>query len=480
MSVSSEFAVFVAILFVLALLLARVPVAFALLSAGAVGVWLLEGADISGAVIGRVPYTSVARYVVLVVPMFIAMGIFARRAGLATEAFSLANRYLGRFPGGLGLATVASCAAFAAVSGSSVATVATMGPLSVNEMKRFGYDVRFAAGIVASAGTLGVLIPPSIVLVLYGIITGESIGALLIAGIIPGILSALAYTGAIVWKAKRSPGLVGRQEQLPKGREAGLRGQRSSNFASSDVNPEKLPRAPLRGPGNGSLVGGSGSANSGFGAVVRIAILGIVVLGGIYFGFLTATEAAAVGALLAMLMLLIDSVRQRTGVWQNFRDAITESVSLSTMVFALLVGAGVFTYLIVSAGMPAAFTDWAVNLPVPSIVVVAVLLLVFVPLGMFLDPISMMLIAVPLAYPVVSGFGYDGIWFGILVVKMMEIGLVTPPFGINAYVVAGACEGVSVEDAFRGVMYFLPIDFATVVLLFLFPPLATWLPSLIR
>lgn len=460
----------IALAVLFALIVVRVPIALALLAAGVTGLLLLRDLDYALATAATVAYDTPARYVLIVIPMFIAMGIFAKHGSFARDAFALAERLLRRVRGGLAMATVTTCAGFAAVSGSSVATVAAIGPLAIREMRRHGYSVTLAAGVVGASGTLGVLIPPSVVLVLYGIVSGESIGALLIAGIVPGILSAIMYFLAIYYWGLRRPELMG------------------IGVARVDADAHADP-VPAEGT---STAAGAARQVAGvddvlpltFGAasytLSRIVILMIVVVGGIYSGIVTATEAAALGAIVALAFFFVDAVQGRQGVWAPFRDATLESVSLTSMAFALLVGAAVFTFFLVLAGVPKMFTDWVIALPIPDSVIVLIILAAFIPLGMFLDPISMMLIAVPLVHPVVTEMGYDGVWFAILVVKTIEIGLVTPPFGMNAFVVAGASKDVTVEQSFAGVLRFLPVDVLTILVLFLFPQIVLWLPGLMR
>lgn len=456
-------ATIVAFLVLLALLACRVPVAIGLLASGALGLVLLKGFAFAEGTLGRLPYQTPARYVLVVIPLFIAMGVFAKHGSLAEDAFAAVKPLLRKVPGGLGIATIASCAGFGAISGSSVATVASVGPIAVREMKSEGYQTSFAAGIVGAAGTLGVMIPPSIALVLYGIITGESIGLLLIAGIVPGLVTALVYSAAIVARVLTNPAVGGRP---PRGMAHVAAAERESSGTGTGTGGTTTAPAPRLGLGR--LL-----------SLSRIVLLFLVVMGGIYLGVMTPSEAAAMGAALALLFLMYDAWRARGGFWRTVSTAFGEAISLTSMVFALLIGAAIFTLFIVTAGVPATFTAWAVELALPAWVVVAVLLLAFVPLGMFLDPISMLLIGVPLTYPVVTALGYDGIWYGILIVKMVELALITPPVGLNPYVVAGSCEGVTVSEAFRGASWFFGLELLTIAIFFAFPGMITWLPGLV-
>lgn len=433
---SPEHVVLVSGILLIALLAIEMPVALSLAASGAAGIFLLIGERGLQGTLGGVPYSATSAYSLVVIPMFILMGALAVHGRIAEHVFAVARHHLRNLPGGLGVATVAGCAGFAAVTGSSVATAATFARLSISEMTKHGYGASFAAGIVASAGTLGALIPPSVLLVFYGILTGESIGVLLIAGIVPGLLSALVYGLYVVREGRKIPA------RPEPGESEGARGD-----------------LPYRG-------------------VFRILLLFAVVVGGIYSGIFTSGESASIGALLAAAILAIELRRDGAGaVWRCIRGALADSASTTAMIFFILVGAGIFSYMLVLSGLPQQFTDWAANLPVSGWMVVGLILLLCVPLGMALDSFSIMAIVVPLAYPVVTGLGFDGVWFGILVVKMCELGLITPPVGVNAYIVAGAARGVSVETVFRGIAPFTILDLATIGLLFAFPALVTWLPA---
>lgn len=443
-------AVLIAVIMLAALLAARVPVAFALIASGVTGVWLLQGSSIAASVLARLPYETPSRYVLVIVPMFIAMGVFAKHGTIATDGFAIAARLLRRVPGGLAVATVFASAGFASVSGSSVATVAALGPISVREMRTHGYDKTMSIGVIAVAGTLGVLIPPSVALVLMGIVTGESIGLLLIAGIVPGIVSALAYVVLIVVRALRRPDRMGVGFEAPVETEVGQGRRRLWSLG-------------------------------------KIGVLFTIVVGSIYFGVASTTEAAAIGAFITLVFFVGETLRQKSVGTRPDRTrtragllggAVGEATRLTGMAFALLIGGSVLTYLLVAARVPSNLATFVAEIAAPELVIIAILLLAFVPLGMFLDPLSIILVAVPIAHPVATSVGADGIWFSILVVKMIEIGLITPPFGINAYVVAGVAKDVSVTDAFRAVLWFLPADILTIILLFTFPELVTWLPSM--
>jgi C4-dicarboxylate transporter DctM subunit len=430
----------VIVLGVLAVLLVlEMPVAFALIGSGTVGLVLLRSPSVAGATLASVPFQAAASYTLSVVPMFILMGLLAMHGNVAEDLFRLANRLFRGVRGGVAIATIATCAGFAAVCGSSVATAATVGRLTIDEMRRYGHQPEFAAAVVATAGTLGVLIPPSIVLVLFGIITNESIGRLLIAGVVPGILSAVVLSIGVVVLDRLGIGRVAKPDA---------------------VETPAQPDQPLAWAG-----------------VLRLGLLFLVVIGGIYSGVFTATEAAAIGALTALLILLYRVARERIALWPVLAEALRGTASVTSMVFAVVVGASILSYFLVSAGVPGAFTEWVLGLDLPPRLLILLLLLALVPLGMFLDGISILLITVPLTYPVVKTLGYDGVWYAILVVKMIELGLITPPVGVNAFVVANCVKDTSLERVFRAISFFIVLDLIIFLILFSFPVLVTWLPD---
>lgn len=425
------------------LLLIEVPVAFSLAASGALGLILLRGPSVAGATLGSVPFQSSSSFTLIVVPMFILMGIFSMHGNIADDLFRLTNRLMRNIRGGVAVATVVTCAGFSAVCGSSVATAATVGRLTIGEMTRYGFNPAFAAAIVASAGTLGVLIPPSIALVLFGVITNESIGKLLIAGILPGILSAFVMGVGILVCAWLGIGFA----------------ERHAVTADAAV-PERAGR---------------------YGGVLKLLLLFAIIVGGIYSGLITATEAAAIGAFAALLIMLASAFMSGRGVLAPLFASLRDSASITSMVFAIIVGAGIFSYFIVSAGVPTAFANWALAIDLPPRLLVLLLLLSLIPLGMFLDGVSILLITVPLYYPVVvTELGYDGLWYAVLTVKMIELGLITPPVGVNVFIVANMVKGAELEKVFRNIATFIVLDLIIFAILFSFPALVTWLPASVR
>jgi tripartite ATP-independent transporter DctM subunit len=442
MAIGTVFTIVLACFFLM--LVAEVPIGYCLGISGAIGIALNRGPDVASAAIGGSSFDSVASYALTIVPMYILVGMFALHGRLAEQVYAIADRLLGRVRGGLGIATVAACAGFAAVTGSSVATAATVGRLAVGEMRQRGYPARIATGIVAAAGTLGILIPPSIILAIYGILTGESIEFLLTAGIVPGVLSAAVY-GAYVFVRN------------PQGKERQTQDMPSTGLSRAGT---PLRRLPWRG-------------------LVRIVILFALVMGGVFTGWFTITESGAMGAFFALLMMLWE-LKKAGGrkVLRALASALEETSSTTSMSFFLLIGSSIFTFYLVSAGIPSAFTRAVVGLDVPPKVIVLLLLLAMIPLGMALDSLSITVIVVPLAYPVIHAMGFNGVWFGILFVTLIELGQITPPVGINTFIVSGV-SGVSVEEVFRGITPFAFLGVGITSILFVFPDVVLWFPNLV-
>jgi tripartite ATP-independent transporter DctM subunit len=437
-----------AVLFV-ALILIEVPVAFALAVAGGAGIAVLAGPQVAFSAIASAPYTAVAKYDLLILPMFILLGAIVANAGIAERIFGAANRLVGWLPGGLGITTIAACTIFGGISGSSVADAATLGRVSIGEMRAHGYSARFSAGLVAASGMIAILIPPSIPLVVYGILTGVPIGSLLLAGIVPGLMTAALFA---IYVAARAAVL-----------------RRRVGHAANGAAIETLvtPAASESGARRGSFSG-----------IIYAGILFLVVVGGIYAGILTSTEAAAAGAFAALLIAIFVSFKDRVPLWPMLGRSMREAAETSAMIFALLVGSAIFTFLLAYAQVPTALASWAVSLSLPPWLIVVCFLAILIPLGMFLDGFSMLLLTVPVAYPIVHQFGVDGVWFGVLVVTMIELGLITPPVGINVYVVAGVVDDLTVEEVFIGVTPFILIQLLVTALIFLFPQIALFLPAM--
>lgn len=440
------------LILLIVLLAIRMPVWLALAASGAVGLLLLRDGDFVTSTLASVPFEQTSTFTLTIIPMFILMGIFAVKARIASQVFEVARRVFLRLPGGLGISTVAACAGFAAVSGSSIGTAATMSRLSVEEMRKAGYPSSLAGALVAMAGTLGAMIPPSVFLVLYAILSGESIGQMLAAGIVPGVLSALAYMVYILARTRNmvmtSTGSDGLSTELA-----------AASQPAGGTAPIAWRKLPYRG-------------------LVRLAILFVIIMGGIYSGLFTPTESAAIGALFAAIMLLIEFRKDglRT-MAKQFVEALKETAQTTSMVFAIIVGSAVLSLFFIVARVPQKLTETLTETDLPGWVILAGLLALLIPMGMALESISILVIAVPLIYPVAMDFGFDGVWLGILIVKLIEIGMVTPPVGINVFVVAGT-SGLRSTDVFRGVWPFVLIEILLIILLFTVPDIVLWLPSM--
>ncbi len=424
-----------------------VPVAFALGASGIAGIIQIQGFAGAASTIAAIPYNTTSVYTLTVVPMFILMGLLVSHSGMIDGIFNVAQRATRRLPGGLGIATVLAATFFGGISGSSVADAATIGRISIGEMAKRGYEKAYAAAIVAAAGTVDILIPPSIAMVVYGIVSGESIGALMIAGIIPGLLTAAIYIVLIVVLSR------GRRDGEKVGDVA---------LVHADEGRKTAYRQEMFG-----VFGGLG--------------LFAIVIGGLYTGWVTATEAGALGAFTSLFLSVLFVVIWRASRGQALRQmlvgAFSETGGLTSMIFALIVGAAIFTNFLVLANVPTGVSSWILGLDFSPNVIVALLLLTLVPLGMFVDGLSMLLIVGPLFHPVAKALGMDGIWFGIMFIKGIEIGLLTPPLGLNVFVVSGLFPDIRVEDVFRRIAPFIAAEFVVSIILFTFPAIITALPA---
>ncbi|MFI0472532.1 TRAP transporter large permease [Halomonas sp. HMF6819] len=445
MSPDSIMALVLVLVTFLCLLAIRFHVGLSLMLSGLIGVMVLRTTDAAISAVTNAPYTTSFNYSLVIIPLFILMGVLAVRAGLAQAGFDIASRLLAKFPGGAALSSLAGSGLFAAVTGSSVATVATLARVSTDAITQAGHHIRLAAGVVCAGGTLGVLIPPSIVLVLYGIITEESIGQLLLAGIGPGLLTIAAYASTIVV-------LVLFFERRSDHTHA------ASNTPSTKANAA-TPKSAL------DIMGGA-----------YLFIIFMVSIGTIYLGIATPTEAASFGALAA---LIIFAIRVKfANLFSAIKEPLSETIGLTAMTFLLLTGAGVFTYFLALSGASTSLVNWVVSADLPPYGVLIICLLLLLPLGMFLDGISMILIAGPILHPILTSYGFDGIWLGVIIVKVAEMALVTPPVGMNVFVYSGTVKEIPISDAFKGVFPFIIADFVVVALLILVPGIVTLLPSL--
>ncbi|MCR9139224.1 MAG: TRAP transporter large permease [Alphaproteobacteria bacterium] len=443
-------------------------VAFAAALAGMIGLvwifWAKKGHDpeaftwaltVAVKTAGQVPHSKITSQALSLIPTFILIGYLAYYAGLTKALFEAAKRWVGWLPGGLGVATVFATAGFAAVSGASVATSAVFARIAIPEMLQLGYDKRFAAGVVAAGGTLASLIPPSAILVIYAIIVEQDVGRLLLAGFVPGAVSALIYGGLIVFMAVAFKRL----------------GPPVSGYSWGERFRSLPPALPI--------------------VFVVVIIIFFIYnpFGGDAWG--TPTEGGALGAFVVFCMAVYRGMR-----WKQFRDSLLETAKLAVMIFTIIWGVLVYVRFLGFADLPGAFSDWITSLEQNPMLTLILILLAYAVLGMFMDAIGMLLLTLPVVYPAVialnggidvsaadSAFGVSGagcaIWFGILVVKMAELCLITPPIGLNCFVVAGVRSDISVQDVFRGATPFFVADAITIATLIAFPSIVLWLPGLI-
>lgn len=461
------------------LLIARVPIAWVMALAGSIGLLCITSPNILGNVLATSPFSATAKFMLALIPMYLLLGLFALHSKIPERIFDLVRVKGRRVTGNLGLATLAACAGFSAVSGSSAAMAAVMGKLTVKDMQRHGYSAAFASGIVAGAGTLGVLIPPSLLMVLYAIMAEVSVGRMLLSGVIPGILTAICYWIYIYGHA-RAVGLKGEAFQ------PALAGASLGNGSPAGVVAQRMRDEPVavgtdsgrRAPAGNEVIDQTLLYVGLWRALAEISLIFVIVVGGIYTGIFTATESGAVGALVALLVM-ISETRAAGGirrVFEALKESLVDACATTSMVFAVLIGAMIFSYFLVRTGTPRRFVELMAGLDLHPMVVIALILLALVPLGMFLDSMGMLVVAVPLIAPVAVELGVNEIWFGLLVVKMIEIGMSTPPVGINNFITAAA-SGVKAEETFKGTAPFVVIDFLLTVLIFFVPVIAIWLPA---
>jgi len=418
------------------MILLRVPISFALAGIGTVGLIMLYDFDMALSYIPYQLYSHISKFTFTAVPLFLLMGYLAFHAGLTNEAYDTARLWVGRLPGGLALTTVGACALFAATAGSSLPECAAMSKIAVPEMRKSGYSVRLATGVVASAGGLAVVIPPSIIMIIYGVITETSVGELLIAGILPGLLYVAVFAvGLGLW---------------------------------SYFRPESAPRE--------TTVDTSWRARfNSLKNIWGILTLFLVVMGTIYTGLVTPTEAAAMGAAGAIVIAIIKGKLN----WANFKNAILETVKASAMIFLLLGGASLFTIFLSVSGVITSAAQSLIDLDLSPVALLSSLFILYIIMGMFLDSISMMILTLPLVLPILEAQGFSLIWFGVIMCMIVEIGCITPPMGLNVYVMKGALgDSVDLTDIFAGALPFVILEVLIVIILYVFPNIALWLPGL--
>ena len=430
-------AVILSVPLVLILLAVGIPVYVSLGLTGFLGCAAISSWDMALTQLKVFPYVQTASYLLVVVPLFVIMGNFAFKAGLGSDIFTVGRKWFSRFPAGLGVATIIGSAGFAACSGSSVATAATMGSVAVPEMRRQGYDPKLACGIVAAGGVLGIMIPPSVILVFYGVVTDTSVGSMLVAGVIPGILSVVIYILGLTFLSRIEPTLA----------------------------PE---------PTSVSWKERFVSLTKAWGVL----LLFLIVVGGIYIGWFTPTEAAAVGSFVAFMGMIFRGRGSASGLKLDILDSFISTLRTSCMVFIVIVGAGLYSFFLTLAQVPQMISAWVATMPISPWYIVAMFLVIYIPLGMLLDSFSLLLVTLPIMFPVVvDQLGFSPLWFGILSTKLCEVGLITPPVGLNVYVLAGVVRDVPLTDIFKGCMWFVVFELISTAILFLFPILSYWLPE---
>ena len=421
----------IGILLLFTLLAMRMQIGFSMALVGLLGFAVLNAWKPSFVILGMEPFEISAEYGLSVIPLFILMGQFANHSKMGFELYQTVYRWMGSLPGGLAMATITACGGFAAISGSSLAAAATMGMVALPEMKRFQYDDSLATGCIAAGGTLGILIPPSTVMIIYGILTEQPIATLFIAGFIPGILLTLLFIFAVFILTKIKPGLG------PPGPKFSIK---EKIYSLKDT--------------------------------WSILLLFFIVIGGLYTGWFTPTEAAGVGAFGAFVITII----KRKMSWKVLTDSLSQTTQTTAMVFLILIGANIFGYFLTISQIPDQLALLASDAGLSRYVVLAMLVIAYIILGCFMEGLALMVLTIPIVFPLVLDLGFDPIWFGVIITLVMEMSLITPPVGINVFIISGIAKSVPMYTIFRGV---LPFWFAILVAIFLlavFPEIALYLP----
>jgi tripartite ATP-independent transporter DctM subunit len=415
-------------------LLIGIPIAFSLMLIGFLGTAYLTSLKAALPMVARTVYEASSYYPYTIIPLFIVMGVYAEISGMSRDLYDTFDKWLRKLPGGLGMATIAAIAGFSAISGSSVASSATFGKVAYPEMRRFNYSPRMAAGIIAAGATVDFLIPPSLGFVIFGMLTEQSIGKLLISGMIPGLILAGAFMGILYVWVKLNP-----------------------NLAPSAMGTlswkEKL--SALKG-------------------IWETIVIFFLVMGGIYIGFFTPNEAAGIGATVLFLMALAKKKLTSSALLYS----LTESVRVSVMVLFLVAGANVFSYFLALSTIPMKVSVWIGGIAVSRYVILAIIVLIYLLLGCFLDAISMMILTLPVLFPVILNLGFDPIWFGVVCILMMGAGMITPPVGLTVFTVASIVKDTKIEEVFKGALPFLAAILLVTFLITLFPQIALFLPGM--
>lgn len=424
----------IGIVALIVLFLLKMPVAFAMALVGFAGFAALASPEAALSLLGRDFFDTFSSYPLSVIPMFILMGTFAFASGISQRLYKTAYAWIGQRRGGLTVATVFACAGFGAICGSSAATAATMGKIALPEMKKYNYDDTLATGTVAAAGTLGILIPPSTVLIVYGILTEQSIGQLFVAGVLPGIFLSILFAATVAILCWRRP----------------------------DIGP---PGDPTTWKEKFKALGG----------IIEALLLFLLAIGGLFGGWFSPTQAGAIGAAGA---LIIGLTRGKL-TWKAFVEAGREALRTSCMVIFIITGAVLFGHFMAISRIPFVLADWLGGLPIPPMAIMCVIIVIYFIGGFFMDAMGLIVVTVPIFYPLVLELGFDPIWFGVIIVLVGEMGVITPPVGVNVFVIKGIAPDIPLNQIFRGILPFLAALIIFTILLMIFPAIATFLPSLV-
>ena len=416
-------------------LFSDMPVGFVMALLGFAGFSYVRGMEAGLNLLVKDVFETFSSYDLTVIPLFVFMGQIGFHSGISSRLYEAVYVFMGHYRGGLAIATVGACAAFSTISGSTNATAATMAMITLPEMRRYHYDDALATGTVAAGGSLGILIPPSVIFIVYGILTEQSIGKLFAAGILPGLLLASLFMLTIYLVVRRNPALAPKSSRVPF-----------------------LDRA------------------KSFGGVIEAFLIFAMVMGGLFFGIFTPTEAAAVGAFLTLLI----SIARRQLTWPRFLQSLMDTTKISCMVMTIVAGAVVFGHFMAITRIPFELANWVSTLQLPAHAVMAVIIMMYVVGGCFMDSLAMIMLTIPIFSPVVTNLGFDPIWFGVIIVLVTEMGVVTPPVGVNVYVVHGIAKDVPLETIFKGVAPFVLALFACIAILLAFPQIALFLPGLMK
>jgi tripartite ATP-independent transporter DctM subunit len=426
---------FISVILLFILIFLRMPVAFVMLLVGIGGYSFVVSPGAAVTIAAQTIYSNFSSYSLIVVPLFVWMGFIAFYSGLSSKIFESTYKIVGDLPGGLAIATVAACTAFGAICGSTTATAATMSSVAFPEMNKYNYKKSFSTATIASAAIIGVMVPPSVIFILYGVSTGESISALFMAGVVPGFLLMTVFMLTAWLVAVKNP------EIAPAG-----------------------PSVPLKE-----------KFKALFSAGMEVIVIFLAVMGGLFAGWFTPTEAGGVGVFATLLVTIF----RKSLTWDGFKKSLSASVNLSAMILFLVASDFVYSKFLAVTGLPTAMANMAASAPLPPVMVLILILFVYFLLGLFIDGLALVLMTTPIFYPIIIQLGYDPVWFGVIVVLALGMGVITPPVGANVYVVAGVAKDMDVMEIFSGVWPYLIGIIVCLILLIIFPGIALFLPGLL-